>query len=104
MTSEGRSTFLLSGSLVLAVLAVGCGRSLSEEECRGLLDRYTDKLIDQSRPSVKPVERQDLLDQARSKASTDPEFLACPTRVRRSQYECAMDAPDVDAIERCLLL
>lgn len=89
---------MLAGSLA------GCGRSLSEEECRGLLDRYTDKLIDQTRPSVKPVERQDLVDQARSKASTDPEFLACPSRVRRSQYECAMDAADVDAMERCLLL
>lgn len=69
-----------------------------------MLDRYTDKLIDQSKPSLKPLERQDLILKARQKAAADPEFQSCPRRVRRAQFECAMAAGDADAIERCLLL
>lgn len=88
---------------LLGMVASGCSPRLSEEECFKLLDHYTDKQIDQARPSTRSAERSILLEQARARASTDPEFATCRTEVSRSAYDCAMAAGSADAIERCLL-
>jgi hypothetical protein len=84
-------------------LLPGCKKSLSEEECGALLDRYTDKVIDQARPSAKQAERSLLIVETRQKAKLDPEFSACSSRVSRAQFECAMQAGNTDQIERCLM-
>ena len=86
-----------------ALCLSGCGRSLEEPECVKLLDRYTDKVIDQARPSASTAERRELTLAARKKAELDPEFAECSNRVTRSQFECAMAADSADQIERCLL-
>jgi hypothetical protein len=86
-----------------ALLLIGaCGQSLSQEECFKLLEHYTDKQIDQARPSTRSADRSVLLEQARTRAATDPEFATCRT-LSRSAYDCAMAADSADAIERCLL-
>lgn len=88
--------------IALGLSLGGCEEPLSEGECRLLLERYTERQIDQARPSSTPGERARLVIRARELAETDPEFSRCPVAVHRSQYVCAMDAPDVDAMERCL--
>lgn len=95
----------LRGALPLACwfLLVGCGQSVTEAECQELLDRYTDKQIDQARPSTTRAERMRLLRAARERAVLDPEFRACPERLTRHQFDCAMTAHNADQIERCLL-
>lgn len=80
-----------------------CQPSLKEDECIALLDRYTEKVIEQARPSTSPAERSRLLLAARKKAELDPEFAECAERVSRRQFECAMAANSADQIERCLL-
>ena len=89
--------------IALSAVTTACSKRLSEEECYLLLDRYTDKLVDQSRPSTDAPERRRLQMEARKKAPLDPEFRRCPSAVSRSQYECAMNAHNADQIERCLL-
>jgi hypothetical protein len=95
--------------LPLGLCAVGalwlasCRPALTEQECLKLLDHYTDKQIDQARPSTLSAERFVLIEQARVRAASDPEFATCTAKVSRSAYECAMDAASADAIERCLL-
>jgi hypothetical protein len=84
-------------------LLVSCRAALTERECVRLLDHYTDKQIDQARPSTRAAERSVLIDQARLRAAADPEFATCTSKVSRSAYECAMAAGSADAIERCLL-
>jgi hypothetical protein len=84
-------------------LLVSCRPALTEGECIKLLDHYTDKQVDQARPSTRPAERSVLIDQARLRAAADPEFATCTSQVSRSAYECAMAAGSADAIERCLL-
>jgi hypothetical protein len=89
--------------LLVPLVLVGCGRPLSQNECLDLLDRYTDKIIDQARPSAGQGERIQLVREARKKASLDPQFAECPSRVSRSAFECAMAAANADQMERCLL-
>ncbi len=80
-----------------------CGPRLSEEECRTLLDKYTEKVIDQAKPSLSQGERIEKQQQARKMAELDPEFAKCASEVSRSAFECAMRANNADEIERCLL-
>jgi len=89
--------------LLFALASVACGKPPTEEECVLLLDRYTDKVIDQARPSTKSAERLELQIEARKKAKLDPAFSECSARVDRKQYECAMAAFTADQMERCLM-
>lgn len=97
------SCVLLCLVLAACLGVASCRPALSEQECVKLLDHYTDKQIDQARPSTRPAERSLLIDQARARAAGDPEFATCTKKVSRSAYECAMAAASADAIERCLL-
>lgn len=90
-------------ALTLGFACVACGKPPSEQECVQLLDRYTDKVIDQARPSTKAAERLELQLEARKKAKLDPAFSECSARVDRKQYECAMAAFTADQMERCLM-
>ncbi len=89
--------------LAASFLLSGCGRPLSEQECVELLDRYTEKVIEQARPSTSQAERSELVLEARQKAKHDPQFAECRVRVSRADFECAMRAGNADQIERCLL-
>lgn len=80
-----------------------CQKPLEEGECLDLLDRYTDRVIEQSRPSTPRARRAELQKQARKKAQLDPEFARCARAVSRTQFECAMAAGTADQIERCLI-
>ena len=89
--------------LGLAALTAGCSKKLTEAECAEMLDHYAETLIEQAHPSAKPSQRVKWVNEARLKAARDPEFAECPSRVGRSQYECAIAAPTADDVERCLL-
>lgn len=86
-----------------ALFGIACAEPLSEAECFDLLDRYTDKVVDQARPGASSAERSELQLQARQKALLDPEFSVCSAAVSRAEFECAMAANTADDIERCLL-
>ena len=88
---------------VLLILFAGCSEPLTDDECLLMLDRMTDKQIDQARPSTGHVERSEKMMEARKLSKSDPEFARCSSRVSRAQYECAMAAGNADQMERCLL-
>jgi hypothetical protein len=96
-----RGAHLWAFLLILAV--TGCGKPLTDEECTQLLDRYTEKVIDQARPKAGQAERSELVLEARQKAALDPEFAECSRRVSRKEFDCAMAAGNADQIERCLM-
>lgn len=87
-------------------LLVGCSKSLSTAECERLLDHYTARLISSQNPDASPMLIAEKQQQARELAHREPrfEFGECNNDVSRRQFECAMAAGDVDAIERCLTL
>ena len=95
-----RARALLAGC---ALLAQGCGKRPSHDECAALLDHYVELLVNSDRPGTTAAELHKLQLQARDKAKEDPEFGACTERVSRRELECAMSAANADVLEQCLL-
>lgn len=88
-------------SLLLAVPA--CAEPLSNDECRQLLDHYTSLLVRQRDRGASDETLERARADAREKAAADPDFRQCSAKVSRRQWSCAMNAPSVDEVERCLL-
>ena len=84
-------------------LLAGCQKSLTQEECYSLLDKYVELLVQTDRPNTSPPDRLRLKNEARAKANRDPAFAECSDRVSRSEFECAMQASNPDGLEQCLL-
>lgn len=96
--SNTRTLALLSLALV-----TGCQKSLTQEECYSLLDKYVELLLESDRPGTSPPDRLRLKLEARAKADRDPAFAECSDRVSRREFECAMRASNPDGLEQCLL-
>lgn len=89
--------------LTSLLLSSACAERLTAEECNSLLDRYVNLLAASDRPGTSDVELLRLQAEAREKAAHDPAFRRCPSEVSRSKFECAMQAPNADRLEQCLL-
>jgi hypothetical protein len=98
---QGRRRFALLPSW--ALLALGCGKRPSHDECEALLDHYVELLVNSDRPGTNAAELHKLKLLARDKAKSDPEFATCSQRVSRRELECAMSASNADLLEQCLL-
>lgn len=87
------------------LLLCACGKPLSEDDCEALLNRYTELLIRADDPDAPAQHISELQQQARELAHNDPkyEFDRCSDEVSRKGFECAMRAPSVDEMERCLI-
>lgn len=96
-----------SGVLLLlsVAAAVGCEEPLRVDDCERLLDRYTELLVLEENREATPVQVAQAMDEARALSRRDPRFelSSCGRKVSRASYTCAMAAPTVDAIERCML-
>jgi hypothetical protein len=92
--------------LVALLVGAGCSTPLSETECALLLDRYTEKLLRDEKPEVTEQAIAEKQAAARQLAVRDPafEFAECPNAVSRTQFDCAMQAHNVDGFEQCLTL
>jgi hypothetical protein len=88
-----------------SLATTGCDRKLERGECSKLLDHYTELLVKDEDPGAAPERIAQAQARARAAAEKDPkfDFSSCSSRVARSQYACAMQAPNVDAVERCLV-
>ena len=86
-----------------ALLAFGCGKRPSHDECEALLDHYVELLVNSDRPGTNAAELHKLQILARDKAKDDPEFGQCTERVSRRELDCAMSAANADVLEQCLL-
>src|SRR4051794_37825429 len=86
-----------------ALMAQGCGKRPSHDECAALLDHYVELLVNSDRPGTNAAELHKLQLLAREKAKQDPEFGECTERVSRRELECALSASNADVLEQCLL-
>ncbi len=100
---RARAAAVLVSAALLPLTA--CGRKVERAECTKLLDRYTELLVRDEEPGAAPERIAQAQARARAAAERDPkfDFAACSSHVDRRQYDCAMSAPNVDAVERCLV-
>jgi hypothetical protein len=91
---------------LLALCAFGCGEPLSPDECETLLAHYTELLVREENPEIRADEVALRKAQAQKLAREEPkfEFAGCADAVSRRQFDCAMQAHDVNTVERCLML
>ncbi len=80
-----------------------CGERVTEQQCSALLDRYVEQLADQNSFGENKKEAPRLKREASELARRDPSFQKCPHEVSRAQWDCAMQAPNADRLEQCLL-
>jgi hypothetical protein len=92
--------------LALAALAIAsstdCKPKASSAQCDQLLDRYaelvvTERFADAGAEQIK-VERE----REKSEARGDDAFKNCSSEVSKMEFDCAMRAPNADAVEKCL--
>jgi len=95
--------FAGGASLAAALLVPACSEPLTPDECTQLLDKYTELLVRQKNSAVTEEELIKARHDARSNARSSRDFSKCGTKLSRRQYRCAMEAPSVDEMERCLL-
>jgi hypothetical protein len=94
-----------AGAAAMVVVVTGCGRPVAEEECRTLVERYAELLVKEEEPGANPERVARVQAEARTAAEKNSAFelSTCTKKVSRRSYECAMNAPSVDEIERCLV-
>jgi hypothetical protein len=87
---------------VAIALLGGCGRRATPAECDAVLDRYVELLVRQEDPGARPGDITQAKNLARAKAAVDAEFRRCPSAVRQRDVVCALAAPNVDELEKCM--
>ena len=93
---------LFCWTLVLASSATGCTKHATSAECSELLDRYVELLVREQDPKANDREISTKKGLTKEKAEHDPAFVNCPNEVTARQLRCAMSAPNVDELEKCL--
>jgi hypothetical protein len=92
------------GTVATVIAVSNCARPPSEQECLELLGHYAELLSQTNRPEAPNEEVERIKSQARARAlRADPGLVDCRRKVSRSALSCALLAPTVDEIERCLL-
>jgi hypothetical protein len=90
-------------ALLCLALAMGCGKTLTPDECSQLLDRYVVLLAGSDRPEATAEQRNHMRQRARELSKRDPHFGYCGKQVPRRKFDCAMSAPNTDLFEQCLM-
>jgi hypothetical protein len=98
-----RHTIMVATVSALLGVATGCGKPLSRDECTQLLDRYVVLLTNSDRPEATAEQRNHMRQRAKELANKDPQFGKCSEQVSRRKFECAMNAPNTDLFEQCLM-
>jgi hypothetical protein len=95
----------VAGAFAALPVLTSCSAPLDERDCERLLDHYTELLVLEENPGATPVQVAQKMDEARALSRKDPRFelSQCGRKVSRSSYTCAMAAPTVDAVERCMM-
>ncbi len=98
---RGKKAAVVAAAVALAC-STGCKPKASGAQCDQLLERYaqlvvTERFADASADQVK-AERE----REKSEARGDDAFKNCSSEVSQAELECAMRAPNADAVEKCL--
>jgi hypothetical protein len=98
----GRTALRLAVATLAVAASSGCKPKATSAQCDQLLDRYaelvvTERFIDAGAEQIR-VERE----REKSEARGDDAFKNCSSEVSKTEFDCAMRAPNADAVEKCL--
>ncbi len=90
--------------LVAVVLAVGCKKGPSEDQCKQLLDHLVDLEFKKAGTAgATDAMKAELTKQKQAvTAAKSGEFIAvCVDKTAKSRVDCALAANDLDAVAKC---
>lgn len=94
--------------LALGLAAFGCRGKATSEECDQMLDRYLTMTIqrDPELARLSPREQEAAKAMKAALKKQEPSFKKvkeqCLAEIRKSEYDCAMKAPDPEQWEACI--
>ena len=100
----GGTIAVMKGLLLVAVLAAGCGKAASEEQCKQLLDHLVELEFKKAGTNAQAdSQKKSLGDQKTAVAEARwGDFLeACQAKTAKDRVECALAASDLDAVAKC---
>ncbi len=93
------------GGIILTIAAIcsaGCKPKASTGECDQLLDRYAELVVTERFADAGVDQIKTEREREKSEARGDDAFKNCSSEVSHAEFECAMRAPNADALEKCL--
>jgi hypothetical protein len=86
-----------------AVLLTGCKNAPSEDQCTQLLDRLVDLEFKKAGATANDSMKAEIAKQKQAVAEAkSAEFIeVCTKKTTRDRVECALTAPDLDALAQC---
>jgi len=90
--------------LLATLLAAGCGKGASEEQCKQLLDHLVDLEFKKAGTTAgADSQKKDLASQKTAVAEAKwADFAeACQQKTAKDRVECALAAGDLDAVAKC---
>jgi len=97
-------TTMKRAMLVAVVLAVGCSKAPSEEQCKQLLDHLVDLEFKKAGAAgATDAMKAEIAKQKQAVAAAKSvEFVdVCVNKTAKSRIECALAATDLDAVAKC---
>jgi len=90
---------------VAAAVSASCARPLDPADCDRLLAHYTALLVREHEPTTPPERVAERVQAALALGRDDARFQTarCTESLTRRAFDCAVAAPTVDEVERCLV-
>lgn len=82
--------------------AAGCKPKASSAQCDQLLERYARLVVVERHPDASAADVRAEQEREKREALGDDSFKNCSSEVSRTEFDCAMRAPNADAFEKCL--
>lgn len=99
---------LLFALLGLIGLLSACNGKATKEQCSEMLDKYLDMTIagDPSLADLSPSEARAAREMKKALRKNEPSYARvagqCETEITRSEYKCAMKAPNPETWQACI--
>ncbi len=95
---------LAAAAVVVAAAALGtaCKPKATAAQCDQLVERYAQLVVTERIADASPEQIRDEQQREKTEARGDDAFKNCSSEVSQLEFECAMRAPNADALEKCL--
>lgn len=99
---RGTAAWAECAVLFFAALASSCKPKVSPGQCDELVERYAHLVVTEKYPDASAAQIDREQQREKAEARSDDALKNCSSEVSRTEFECAMHAPNADAFEKCL--